>query len=1111
MGKKGKKKGNNEPDSGKAEAGSSTQQQQPQPAQQQQQQRQPQQQQQQQRQPQQQQQQQRQPQQQQQQQQQHQPQQQQQQRQPQQYQQQQQRQPQHQQQQQQRQPQQQQQPQWSAPSVAQITADVAQLNVGDGGRQNAGQGRGRGGRSGEQPRGAWGQGQGRAEQRESAPAHIPGMAQPPQGHGRGRGGRRDQPRPGGQQQPAQIPGMAQPPQQSYQRGDGDGKQAYRQRDPSAVSSIGDTASVKSGSSEGKDKGKKPGATQPAPRVSPAKTTLSATLQANYYNQIPKRKVPNRGGKEGRPITVETNMMPIIFKPNFARTVIHYDVKLDPDKPKFMYRAVVEAVRMNHYRNLYPAFDGRCNLFSTGVLPFGDNLTTEVVVLNKERQKDMTFKVSLTRAQDIDMSWLPQVRPGFAENERSQIAIQALDVILRSAAIRQNCTTVGRSFFSAPTGRVVELGNGMDLWVGTFQSAVLGWKPYFNVDVAHKAFPRSQRVTDLFQEMCGDPRSNQPVTPRDIEYNRHKLASFLKGLKVTYEIPGHPTSRRTMGVNDLGRDARSANFELDDGTVTTVENYFAKVKKYRIQQPLFPTLWVGSRNKTILIPAELCVIEPGQVTQKKMDERQTSTMIKYAATDAQTRKRKIMEGFAKMRTNEDPAMREFGVSIGGEFEKVNARVLNPPTLKGKGDMIVRKGVWRASGFFTPVTLPSKSWTILNLNDRTREDSLRNMVGCLMNGGRAVGMSIEEPLTPFKNMRAPMRDVREIIQFFNDKKEDGLKLIIVVVPDKTGPVYSKVKQVAELNVGILTQCIKAVTVERKMNDATAGNILLKINSKLNGTNQIFAPGKRPPCLAEPCMIVGADVTHPSPDAVGIPSIAAVAASHDPNAFRYNIKIQLQPPKTEIILNLEQIVKEQLLFFFKATGHKPAHIIFYRDGVSEGQFPQVMHHELQAIRNACKKLGGASTYEPHITFLVVQKRHHIRLFPTDPRNSDDRNGNVQAGTVVDTDITHPSHIDFYLVSHASIQGTARPTKYRCLWDDRGMSEDEIEQLTYYLCHMFSRCTRSVSYPAPTYYAHLAAFRARALINEVDIRLNNLEEEQRMKMTIKDDIIVKNPMFFV
>lgn len=63
--------------------------------------------------------------------------------------------------------------------------------------------------------------------------------------------------------------------------------------------------------------------------------------------------------------------------------------------------------------------------------------------------------------------------------------------------------------------------------------------------------------------------------------------------------------------------------------------------------------------------------------------------------------------------------------------------------------------------------------------------------------------------------------------------------------------------------------------------------------------------------------------------------------------------------------------------------------------------------------------------------------------------------------------------------LQGTARPTKYKVLHDDANMSEDEIEELTYYLCHLFSRCNRSVSYPAPTYYAHLAAFRAKHYID--------------------------------
>ena len=39
-----------------------------------------------------------------------------------------------------------------------------------------------------------------------------------------------------------------------------------------------------------------------------------------------------------------------------------------------------------------------------------------------------------------------------------------------------------------------------------------------------------------------------------------------------------------------------------------------------------------------------------------------------------------------------------------------------------------------------------------------------------------------------------------------------------------------------------------------------------------------------------------------------------------------------------------------------------------------------------------------------------------------------------------------------------------------------DELQQLTYQLCHTYVRCTRSVSIPAPAYYAHLVAFRYKS-----------------------------------
>ena len=104
---------------------------------------------------------------------------------------------------------------------------------------------------------------------------------------------------------------------------------------------------------------------------------------------------------------------------------------------------------------------------------------------------------------------------------------------------------------------------------------------------------------------------------------------------------------------------------------------------------------------------------------------------------------------------------------------------------------------------------------------------------------------------------------------------------------------------------------------------------------------------------------------------------------------------------------------MMFYKSTGgYKPHRVIMYRDGVSEGQFSQVLQHELTAIREACIKLEP--DYKPGITFIVVQKRHHTRLFCADKKEQSGRSGNIPAGTTVDIGICHPTEFDFYLCSH-------------------------------------------------------------------------------------------------
>ncbi|NXS24112.1 AGO4 protein, partial [Mystacornis crossleyi] len=177
-------------------------------------------------------------------------------------------------------------------------------------------------------------------------------------------------------------------------------------------------------------------------------------------------------------------------------------------------------------------------------------------------------------------------------------------------------------------------------------------------------------------------------------------------------------------------------------------------------------------------------------------------------------------------------------------------------------------------------------------------------------------------------------------------------------------------------------------------------------------------------QPVIFLGADVTHPPAGDGKKPSIAAVVGSMDGHPSRYCATVRVQTSRQEtsqellysqeVIQDLTNMVRELLIQFYKSTRFKPTRIIYYRGGVSEGQMKQVAWPELIAIRKACISLE--EDYRPGITYIVVQKRHHTRLFCADKteRASTDSmrgSGNVPAGTTVDSTITHPSEFDFYL----------------------------------------------------------------------------------------------------
>jgi eukaryotic translation initiation factor 2C len=256
----------------------------------------------------------------------------------------------------------------------------------------------------------------------------------------------------------------------------------------------------------------------------------------------------------------------------------------------------------------------------------------------------------------------------------------------------------------------------------------------------------------------------------------------------------------------------------------------------------------------------------------------------------------------------------------------------------------------------------------------------------------------------------------------------------------------------------------------------NITLKVNVKLGGINVVPEPRDVPWLTdpANPTIVMGADVSHPPPGSrrgpEGYPSYTSLVGSVDSSGAKFISRMGVQDPLHEVIEDMKNMCMHVFQKFRDTTGKLPKRILFYRDGVSEGEFKTIIDEELRHIRDACEELG----FNPTITLIVVGKDHKVVFFPTS--NADgDKNNNCRPGTVVDSDVVSPVEFDYYLYGHAGLLGTSKPAHYNVLVDENNFTADGIQSLSYALCHVYARCTRSVSIPAPVYYAHNVCTRAK------------------------------------
>lgn len=771
------------------------------------------------------------------------------------------------------------------------------------------------------------------------------------------------------------------------------------------------------------------------------------------------------------------------------SVYHYDVTIispskkeeekAPDQKKLrclstrINRLVIQNLVAKYRGELdqcLPAFDGRKNLYTRKELPFRNRM---FMVPFQEGDREQQFAVTIQYAATVNLDALHQV---YERRVRvvPQEVIQALDIIMRHGPC-VTLTPVGRSIFMPPRpDDNSSLGGGHEVWFGYYTSVrPAQWKPMLNVDRSATAFYEAIPVVEFMSKLL----SEAPESLRKLSASQcTKLSKELKDLKVRVLHLTYPRKYKVAKVTQLS--AQELKFELDGGVKTTVAEYFRQKYPKYMRFPHLPCIQAGTPARPVYLPLEACHIVEAQPYRKKLSETMTSEMIKRTAQPPVQRFRSIQHSVNDLVNKSQPYLDEFGITVNTKPTRLQGRVLNPPSLVFGGQQTLqpKDGVWDLRNSRLLSAMPIDKWALLGVNCRLDKQAVGNMVRMFKDVGGKLGMAVKDPL----EVNSVYTDRAPIVKVLEDlKKRLGVDLVVVVLGRQAS--YADIKEAAEVKLGIRTQCIKELNMTRKCTAPLITNLCLKINAKLGGTNNGLLAAEKPEIFKQPVIIIGADVTHPAPGDRVKPSIAACVGSMDPIPARYraSIRVQIQMEeavaRVEIIEDLKEMVKDLLKAFYHETRQKPLRIIFYRDGVSEGQFAAVRDEELSAIRKACLELSPDGSYKPPVTFIVVQKRHHTRFMPANEYEGVGRAKNIPPGTTVDTVVTHPVDFDFFLCSHAGIQGTSKPAHYYVVHDDANFTSNDLQKLSYYLCHTYARCARSVSIPAPVYYAHLAAFRAK------------------------------------
>ncbi|WLF80358.1 hypothetical protein PVL30_004135 [Lodderomyces elongisporus] len=820
------------------------------------------------------------------------------------------------------------------------------------------------------------------------------------------------------------------------------------------------------------------------------------------------------------------------------------------KPKMTVKQAVE----NYLFDLEPFKSKRPQIYyrDYNIMYSSVPLPIEDTVIYPIKEKQLAIKVQFVKElQFNDLFKISTLKTYTRDFQEATEYTNALIAIIGSKALKNHgAVGVGANkfFLFEKNTPVEDFQKGLFIALGTFVSVRCSFgNVRVNINptpaIFYKAFKpdgNPMSVVDLVQDYLqikGVPNES------DVK----KVQSFLKGLKVYRNYLKKISGKAIQGFN-FRENSNTLKFEDSDGKLTSVAAYFKSKWNIALKYPQLPLLKIGP---TAYLPMEVAYVVPNQ--QYKGEVYDTRTLIRLTALRPMDKAKFLTQEGKKLLSEVD-----FG-KIDTKFTKIPSRILPAPAIEYKDNKFVtykeeqfngknekKKGNWnleKMQFYSSPKGKKSYNFGVFVLVDRFFQKKREhlgeaceiffaelNRLGIKNAGSKYQRYSVDLESPAVADEQSLEKSLVDL--FSKAKNKDKCDFLLVVLPSKDARFYRAVKRAGDLKVGINNSCVIVDTFTKRKFDkfdmTLFAQVGMKVNLKLGGSNHKLSDANSKGLVDEkkvPVFILGADVTHPTGESnEESVSIASVVGSEDAIFNSFPGSLRVQGGGQEVIAEIKDMVYERLENFHKKVGKLPSKVLFYRDGVSEGQYYTVLKEELPKVKAAFSEYGKAKNikFNPKITFMIVVKRHQTRFIPlsenavslaTKKNIAATANDNVIPGTVVDRDITSIAFFDFYIQSQQALQGTGIPAHYYVLHDENSYTSDEIQRITYNLCHTFGRATKSVKVVPAAYYADLLCTRGRCYVGPPsrDAPSKNVIDYYKAKLGDNVAKSIKNTMFYI